>query len=48
MLTISSLVNEAKIGPFRHDIVGSFLRTSKLKTTLAKHRAGEISDQKFL
>ena len=40
--------NEAKIGPFRHDIVGSFLRTPELKAALAKHRAGEISDQEFL
>lgn len=40
--------NEAKIGPFRYDIVGSFLRTPALKTALAQQRAQKISQQEFL
>lgn len=39
--------NLNKIGPFRHDIVGSFLRTPKLKEALTQTRAGKLTEDEF-
>lgn len=38
---------KTKIGPFKYDIVGSFLRAPELKDAIAKHRAGELTDDQF-
>ncbi|MFT8726367.1 MAG: vitamin B12 independent methionine synthase [Liquorilactobacillus ghanensis] len=40
--------NQTKVGPFRYDIVGSFLRTPALKVALTKQRSGELSANEFL
>lgn len=40
--------NSTKVGPFRYDIVGSFLRTTGLKDALAQKRNGELSATEFL
>lgn len=42
------MTTKTKVGPYRYDIVGSFLRTPELKEAIAKHRAGELSDEQFL
>ncbi|MCP0887991.1 vitamin B12 independent methionine synthase [Ligilactobacillus sp. WILCCON 0076] len=39
--------NQIKVGPFRYDIVGSFLRTPELKDALAKKRTHTVSDDEF-
>lgn len=41
------MTTKTKIGPFKYDIVGSFLRTPALKDAIAKHRAGELTDEQF-
>ncbi|KRM60310.1 hypothetical protein FC26_GL000947 [Paucilactobacillus vaccinostercus DSM 20634] len=41
------MTTQTKIGPYRYDIVGSFLRTPALKDALAKHRAGDLTDEDF-
>ncbi|GAJ25300.1 methionine synthase [Liquorilactobacillus sucicola DSM 21376 = JCM 15457] len=43
-----TIQNELKVGPFRYDVVGSFLRTAELKDALKKHRTGELSEDEFL
>ncbi len=42
------MTTKTKIGPFKYDIVGSFLRTPELKDAIAKHRAGELTDAQFI